>query len=69
MSMLEVKDLRVAYGKIEAVKGISFDVEEGQVVSLIGTPRIRRKERKATTQHVDSLKRIYHPVPPFRRIP
>ncbi|WP_275442271.1 MULTISPECIES: ABC transporter ATP-binding protein [Arsenicicoccus] len=35
--MLEVKDLRVAYGKIEAVKGISFDVEEGQVVSLIGT--------------------------------
>nr|WP_313666790.1 ABC transporter ATP-binding protein [Arsenicicoccus bolidensis] len=37
MSMLEVKDLRVAYGKIEAVKGISFDVEEGQVVSLIGT--------------------------------
>ncbi|AKT51766.1 amino acid ABC transporter ATPase [Arsenicicoccus sp. oral taxon 190] len=37
MSMLEVKGLRVAYGKIEAVKGISFDVEEGQVVSLIGT--------------------------------
>ena len=37
MSMLEVKDLRVAYGKIEAVKGISFDVEECQVVSLIGT--------------------------------
>ncbi|WP_253272729.1 ABC transporter ATP-binding protein [Arsenicicoccus sp. oral taxon 190] len=35
--MLEVKGLRVAYGKIEAVKGISFDVEEGQVVSLIGT--------------------------------
>jgi branched-chain amino acid transport system ATP-binding protein len=35
--LLEVKDLRVAYGKIEAVKGISFSVEEGQVVTLIGT--------------------------------
>ncbi len=37
MSMLEVKDLRVAYGKIEAVKGISFSVGEGEVVCLIGT--------------------------------
>ncbi len=36
-AMLEVKDLRVAYGKIEAVKGISFSVEQGQVVCLIGT--------------------------------
>ncbi len=35
--MLEVKDLRVSYGKIEAVKGISFTVDEGQVVCLIGT--------------------------------
>ena len=35
--MLEVEDLRVAYGKIEAVKGISFAVEEGSVVTLIGT--------------------------------
>ncbi|MDT9687815.1 ABC transporter ATP-binding protein [Streptomyces sp. P9(2023)] len=36
-ALLEVEDLRVAYGKIEAVKGISFSVEAGQVVSLIGT--------------------------------
>ncbi|WP_218884105.1 MULTISPECIES: ABC transporter ATP-binding protein [Allobranchiibius] len=35
--MLEVKDLSVAYGKITAVKGINFTVEEGQVVTLIGT--------------------------------
>lgn len=35
--LLEVEDLRVAYGKIEAVKGISFTVDEGQVVCLIGT--------------------------------
>jgi branched-chain amino acid transport system ATP-binding protein len=36
-AMLEVKDLEVSYGKIVAVKGISFSVEQGQVVSLIGT--------------------------------
>jgi branched-chain amino acid transport system ATP-binding protein len=37
MSLLEVRDLRVAYGAIEAIKGISLDVDEGQVVTLIGT--------------------------------
>jgi branched-chain amino acid transport system ATP-binding protein len=36
-AMLEVRDLRVSYGKIEAVKGISFSVDEGEVVTLIGT--------------------------------
>ncbi|MGI8458062.1 MAG: ABC transporter ATP-binding protein [Propionibacteriaceae bacterium] len=35
--MLEVKDLQVAYGRVKAVKGISFSVEEGQVVTLVGT--------------------------------
>ncbi|MBR2256976.1 MAG: ABC transporter ATP-binding protein [Blautia sp.] len=34
--MLEVKDLKVSYGGIEAVRGISFDVPEGEVVTLIG---------------------------------
>ncbi|MFE7588369.1 ABC transporter ATP-binding protein [Kitasatospora sp. NPDC057512] len=36
-ALLEVEDLRVAYGKIEAVKGISFTVEQGEVTTLIGT--------------------------------
>ncbi len=36
-AMLEVKDLVVSYGKIKAVKGISFTVDQGEVVSLIGT--------------------------------
>jgi len=36
MSMLEVRDLVVSYGGIEALKGISFDVEEGSIVTLIG---------------------------------
>ena len=34
--LLSVKDLKVNYGGIEAVKGISFDIEEGHIVSLIG---------------------------------
>ncbi|GGP68657.1 ABC transporter ATP-binding protein [Streptomyces abikoensis] len=36
-ALLEVEDLHVAYGKIEAVKGISFTVDTGQIVTLIGT--------------------------------
>jgi len=36
MSMLKVKDLKVNYGGFEALKGISFDVEQGQIVTLIG---------------------------------
>jgi branched-chain amino acid transport system ATP-binding protein len=36
-AMLEVKDLEVSYGKIKAVKKISFSVDEGEVVTLIGT--------------------------------
>jgi branched-chain amino acid transport system ATP-binding protein len=34
--MLNVKDLNVYYGKIHALKGISFNVNEGEIVSLIG---------------------------------
>ena len=33
---LEIKDLRVHYGKIEAIKGISFYVNQGEIVTLIG---------------------------------
>jgi branched-chain amino acid transport system ATP-binding protein len=35
--MLEVKGLVVAYGRVNAVKGIDFTVEKGQVVTLLGT--------------------------------
>ena len=34
--MLEVKDLRVHYGTVEAVKGVSFQISAGTIVSLIG---------------------------------
>ena len=36
MAMLEVRDLEVYYGVIQAIKGISFDVEQGEIVALIG---------------------------------
>lgn len=36
MSMLEIKDLEVYYGMIQAIKGVSFDVNEGEVIALIG---------------------------------
>ncbi|MSX17977.1 MAG: ATP-binding cassette domain-containing protein, partial [Actinobacteria bacterium] len=36
-TLLEVKDLSVAYGKIVAVKGISFNVDKGEIVTLIGS--------------------------------
>lgn len=34
--MLEIKDLEVYYGMIQAIKGISFEVNEGEVIALIG---------------------------------
>lgn len=36
MAMLEIRDLEVYYGVIQAIKGISFDVNEGEVIALIG---------------------------------
>lgn len=36
MSMLKVEDIHVYYGSIYAIKGISFEVEEGEIVTLIG---------------------------------
>lgn len=36
MAMLEIKDLEVYYGMIQAIKGVSFEVNEGEVIALIG---------------------------------
>ena len=45
--MLEVKNLHVSYGMIDAVKGIDFQVNDGEIVSLIGA----NGAGKTTTMH------------------
>ena len=48
--MLKVKDLKVSYGMIEAIKGISFEVQDGEIVTLIGA----NGAGKTTTMHAIS---------------
>lgn len=50
MAMLEIKDLEVYYGAINALKGISFDVEPGEIIALIGA----NGAGKTTTLHTIS---------------
>lgn len=50
MAMLEVRNLEVCYGMIQAIKGISFEVREGEVIALIGA----NGAGKTTTLHTIS---------------
>ena len=50
MALLEIKDLEVYYGMIQAIKGISFEVNEGEVIALIGA----NGAGKTTTLHTIS---------------
>ena len=47
MAMLEIRDLEVNYGAINAIKKISFDVKQGEVIALIGA----NGAGKTTTLH------------------
>ena len=53
-TMLSVRDLHVSYGAIKAIKGISFDVNEGEIVTLIGA----NGAGKTTTLH--AISRLLH---------
>lgn len=55
MAMLEVRDLEVYYGMIQAIKGISFEVNEGEVIALIGA----NGAGKTTTLH--TVTGLLHP--------
>ena len=55
MALLEVKDLQVFYGVIQALKGISFEVNEGEIVTLIGA----NGAGKTTT--MQSIMGLIHP--------
>ena len=50
MAMLEVNDINVYYGSIHAIKGVSFEVNEGEIISLIGA----NGAGKTTTLHTIS---------------
>ena len=51
MALLEINNLEVHYGVIQALKGISFEVNEGEIIALIGA----NGAGKTTTLHTLSL--------------
>lgn len=55
MALLEVKDLQVYYGVIQAIRGISFEVNQGEIVTLIGA----NGAGKTTT--MQSIMGLIHP--------
>ena len=57
MALLEVKDLQVYYGVIQALKGISFEVNEGEIVTLIGA---NGAGKTTTMQRIMGLLPIKH---------
>ena len=78
MAMLEIKDLEVYYGMIQAIKGISFEVNQGEVIALIGangagktttlqtiTGMIPAKKGSVTFNGVDITKIPGHKIVPM----
>jgi branched-chain amino acid transport system ATP-binding protein len=56
MALLEVTDLQVFYGQIQAIKGISFSVEEGEIVTLIGANGAGKTTTMKTLSGVRTVK-------------
>src|SRR5258708_15394221 len=53
--LLELQDVHVYYGKIEALKGISIDVDEGEIVTLIGA---NGAGKTTTLKTISGLRRV-----------
>ena len=69
MAMLEVKDLEVYYGMIQAIKGISFEVNQGEVIALLGangagktTPLLSPKKGSVMFEGTDITKIPEHKI-------
>ena len=75
MALLEIKDIHVYYGMIQAIKGVSFEVNQGEVVALIGangagkttilhtiTGLIRAKAGEITFENTDITKIPAHKI-------
>ncbi len=56
MPMLKVNELQVAYGMIEAVRGISFEVNEGEIVTLIGSNGAGKTTTLRAISHLEKAK-------------
>ena len=66
MAMLEVRDLQVYYGMIHAIKGISFDVNQGEVIALIGANGAGKDITKVPAHKIVSMGMAH--VPEGRRV-
>ena len=50
--MLKVRDLKVHYGKIEALKGVSLDIEDGEFVTIIGSNGAGNNDESYYNYHI-----------------
>ena len=74
MSLLKVEDIHVYYGNIHAIKGISFEVNEGEIVTLIGANGAGKSTTlntvagllKPRSGHVCSMERAWPACRPAR---
>ena len=62
MAMLELNDIHTYYGNIEALKGISLTVEEGEVVTLIGSNGAGKSTTLRSISGLDAAARGLDPV-------
>ena len=65
-NILEIRDLQVHYGGIEAVRGISLDVPEGEIVTLIGA---NGAGKSSTLRAIAGLVKPSAGKPENRRVP